>query len=65
MKEKEKRCISCARRYKQTRGIRCRVFLEIPDNCWAWTDDQDWDKKIKEDIERYKLRYGVSVKWVK
>jgi len=30
----------------------------IADDCWAWTDDPDWAKKVKEAVEKYKEMSG-------
>jgi len=54
MNEQIKDCTTCERRDKRTGGRRCRVFIEKPENCWAWTDDPDWDAKVEEAVKRYK-----------
>jgi len=33
----------------------------MPENCWAWTDDPNWDKKVKEAVERYKAMKDEGV----
>lgn len=50
----QKDCTNCERRDKRTGGRRCRVFIEKPENCWAWTNDPDWDVKVEEAVKRYK-----------
>ncbi len=49
-----KNCSTCERRDRRTNGWRCLVFAKNPENCWAWTDDPDWEKKVKEQVERYR-----------
>ena len=51
-------CFNCERRDKRTGGARCKVFFERPDNCWAWTDDPDWEKKVEEATRQYALEYA-------
>ena len=48
-----KKCSTCERRDKRTNGRRCRVFAKKPENCWAWTDDPDWEVKVKKAVKRY------------
>lgn len=31
---------------------------ELIKDCWAWTDDPDWAKKVKEAVEKYKEMSG-------
>ena len=47
-------CENCEKRWKKdikTKG--CQVFLKIPDDCWAWTDDPAWEVKIVLKVNRY------------
>ena len=48
-----KNCSTCERRDKRTNGRSCRVFAKKPKNCWAWTNDPDWEVKVKEAVKRY------------
>jgi len=57
----KKTCANCERSYKGGKGNRCRVFSPMPENCWAWTDDPNWDKKVKEAVERYKAMKDEGV----
>lgn len=49
-------CQTCERRKK--RGVGCQVFKSKPKECWAWTDDKDWLKKVKIAVEDYATRNG-------
>lgn len=43
-------CKGCKRLMKNGE---CSVFKPKPKNCWAWTDDPDWAKKVREQVLRY------------
>lgn len=45
-------CSTCERRSKKG----CKVFTSKLKKCWAWTDDPDWEKKVKKAVEKYKNR---------
>jgi hypothetical protein len=30
------------------------VMKELLKDCWAWTDDKDWQKKVRKAVENYK-----------
>jgi len=32
----------------------------IADDCWAWTDDKDWMKKVKEAVAQYSASKGAG-----
>ena len=44
-------CETCERRFKKRKG--CQVFNSKPKDCWAWTDDKDWAKKVREAVKKY------------
>lgn len=49
-----KRCSTCA---KKTRSGKCEVLLEnigLKQDCWAWSDDPQWKKKVERAIRRYR-----------
>lgn len=35
----------------------------IADDCWAWTDDPDWEEKVKQEVEEYALVKGEDEEW--
>lgn len=43
-------CNTCERRS----SLGCQVFKSKPENCWAYTEDKDWLKKVDEAIKVYK-----------
>lgn len=47
-------CLGCKRMSK--RG--CKVFTEKPKKCWAWTDDPDWEKKVRAAVVEYRKAKG-------
>ena len=51
-----KSCETCQRFTKRIR--QCKVMNELIKDCWAWTDDPDWAKKVKEAVEKYKEMGG-------
>ena len=51
-----KSCETCQRFNKRIR--QCKVMNELIKDCWAWTDDPDWAKKVKEAVEKYKEMGG-------
>lgn len=51
-----KTCDTCA---KRTPTGRCKVLLKpIAGDCWAWTDDPNWEEKVKKDTDNYKFWRG-------
>lgn len=51
-----KDCKICQRFNKKTGE--CMVMIELINDCWAWTDDPDWAKKVKKTVEEYKKMGG-------
>lgn len=45
-------CSTCAK-FKEATN-QCIVLREPIENCWAWTDDPDWEKKVKKQVEEYR-----------
>lgn len=50
-------CRSCERRYKRKAG--CQVFKSKPKQCWAWTDDKNWLKKVTAAVREYAGRFDT------
>jgi hypothetical protein len=51
-----KNCDTCTK--KTPAGKRCRVLKEMigkNEECWAWSDDPDWEKKVKKAVQEYAL----------
>jgi hypothetical protein len=48
-------CNTCERRSK-INPKKCDVFLSKPKNCWAWTDDPNWLKKVRKEVKEYTKR---------
>jgi len=52
-------CENCAKYNKAMK--QCKVLKKrIIQDCWAWTDDLDWERKVKEAIKQYA---GGGKKW--
>lgn len=52
-------CENCAKYSKKTK--QCKVLKEcIKQDCWAWTDDKDWMKKVKEAVAQYSASKGAG-----
>lgn len=52
-------CKTCMKRWKQ----RCGVLKEpigLREECWAWTDDPDWWRKVQAAMARYKEGYIIK-----
>lgn len=45
-------CANCERRGRFEIG--CQTFKEEPENCWAWTNDKDWLKKVDKACKEYR-----------
>ncbi len=49
---------------KKRRGRKCAALSALGawgENCIAWTDDPDWQKKLKKEVEDYREgRYGLN-----
>jgi hypothetical protein len=61
MKKKEKRCDVCAKRKPGKKE--CLVLEEnigLYQDCWAWTDDPDWESKVNAAVHKYRYdkEYG-------
>lgn len=46
-----KQCKGCQR---LTRTGHCKVMKEKLDECWAWTNDPDWDIKVAAQVKEYR-----------
>jgi hypothetical protein len=50
-------CETCQK--KSPYGRACKVLTEMigkKEECWAWSDDPDWEKKVKKSVQEYALR---------
>lgn len=48
-----KTCNTCSKWHKRKR--QCLVLKEIiEEDCWAWSDDKFWFKKVMDDTEKYR-----------
>lgn len=45
------RCKTCQRYDK--RSDKCMVMIKPFEDCWAWTDDKNWEKKVHKDVIKY------------
>lgn len=50
------RCQVCQKFNK--RSGKCLVMNELISDCWAWTDDKNWLRKVKEAVEEYRRQGG-------
>lgn len=50
------RCKTC-QRYDR-RSDKCMVMIEPFEECWAWTDDKNWLKKVKQAVKKYEEMHG-------
>jgi len=48
----------CCKTCKKQKNSKCKVLLELgawgPD-CTAYTDDPNWEKEVKYQVEKYKI----------
>ena len=55
--DKLRRCQTC--RKKDGSGTICKALIKMigkKRDCWAWTDDPDWEKKVQAAYNEYKAR---------
>ena len=45
------RCKTC-QRYDRRSG-KCMVMIELINDCWAWTNDKQWARKVKKAVMEY------------
>ena len=53
-----KRCSTCAK--NSLMDSSCQVLKErigLKQECWAWTDDEDWERQVEEAVRRYRDGY--------
>jgi hypothetical protein len=57
-----KQCRGCQR---LTDNGECAVLNPKPKSCWAWTDDTNWHRKVREDTKKYKQykNYKIGKYW--
>lgn len=46
-----KKCNMCIKFNRKK--LKCSVLTETIDNCWAYTNDPLWKRKVAKDIRRY------------
>lgn len=49
-----RRCETCQK--KTVSGHKCKVLKEMigkDNDCWAWTDDPEWEEKVKDKVKYY------------
>ena len=55
--DKPRRCQTC--RKKDDCGTICKALTKMigkKRECWDWTDDPDWEKKVQAEYNEYKAR---------
>jgi len=52
-----KQCRTCV---FNTKKESCKMLTERIDNCWAWADMQEYERR-KADMDAYKARYEVDI----
>lgn len=52
-------CLDCERFIK--RKGKCAVFIKKPKNCWAFTTDKDWHKKVMKAVNEYRKTHGGKI----
>jgi len=56
--EVQKRCQTCAK--NSINDSYCLVLekrIGMKQDCWSWTDDENWEAKVEEAVKRYKEGY--------
>ena len=38
---------------KQAKKKAARYLKKKIENCWAWTDDEKWEEKVKQEVRDY------------
>ncbi len=54
MTKQKTTCETCTRSSIYSKS--CKVFKKPPKNCWAWTDDPNWEQKVKKAVQEYSDR---------
>ena len=55
------KCDTCERLMKNGK---CAVFSKKPKECWAWTEDPNWHKKVMTDVKKYqKFKRGFITQY--
>jgi len=55
----DRRCDTCQKKSKY--GRECKVLKKMigkDGDCWAWTDDPDWERKFQEASKAYQKMGG-------
>ncbi len=61
-----RRCDTCRKLEKIGKTKRCRVLTELVGldrDCFAWTDNPDWEAEVEEATRRYAERKGEWDEW--
>jgi len=40
---------------------KCMVLIEFLEDCWSWTGDADWLRKVREAVEKYSKTQGIGL----
>lgn len=49
-------CKTCTKKFLSGRGCKVlTVMIGKKQECWAWSDDPNWEKKVKKEVQEYKL----------
>ena len=52
------RCKTC-QRYDRRSG-KCMVMIEPFEDCWAWTNDKNWQRKVRQAVGEYRKAQGLG-----
>lgn len=50
------KCLTCQRRSPEN-PFECLVMKEQFEDCWAWTDDPEWETKVEKAVINYEWRW--------
>ena len=49
-------CETCTKKFFSGRDCKVlTVMIGKKQECWAWSDDPDWEKKVKKAVKEYAL----------
>ena len=49
-------CETCTKKFFNGRGCKVlTVMIGKKQECWAWSDDPDWEKEVKKAVQEYAL----------
>jgi len=53
-----KDCKTCQRFNKKVGE--CMVMIELIKDCWAWTNDKNWQLKVRQAVGEYRKVQGLG-----